>query len=621
MDFKEFLFPFDEVRKYQEDLILLINSCIEEKRHLVVNAPTGLGKTVSALGPALKHALEKNLTVIFVTPRHTQHKIAIDTVNAIREKFNIKIGAVDLIGKRWLCPVPGIENLYSRQFYEFCNSQKEEEKCIFYKNTRKPDAKLTPEAQAAAGELGMKAHHAQEVCELCNKKNLCAYEVSCALASKANVIVADYHHIFNEHIRNMFLKKAGKELKDCIIIIDEGHNVPDRVRELMSGVLSTYMLKSAEKEAKEKKFNETANLILGIKKALDDVSEDVEGEDEVEKVIFKKLVEKYTNSEYSQLIGDLAFIADEVKEEKKQSSIGGIAKFLEAWQNSDDSYARFVRKTENRVELFYKCLDPSIVTSGIIEESFCTIIMSGTLEPAQMYKDLLGFPENTVSASLKSPFKKENQLNLIVPKTTTKFTERSEGQIAEIAKICREVSELIPGNCAIFFPSYELRDKTSAYLMSKVKKTIFIEAQGMKKAERDEFLEKFKSYKDSGAVLLGVVSGSFGEGIDLPGDMLNGVVIVGVPLKKPDFETKKLIAYYDGKFGKGWDYGYSMPAMTKAIQGAGRCIRSETDKGVIVFLDKRFTMDIYYNVFPKHWDIKVTELYSKWIKDFFSTKK
>ncbi|MBW3017301.1 DEAD/DEAH box helicase family protein, partial [Candidatus Woesearchaeota archaeon] len=229
MDFKDYLFPFNEVRKFQEDLIMLINANLNEKKHLVVNAPTGLGKTVSALGPALKHAIENNLTVFFITPRHSQHKIAIETLNLIKQKFNLKFNAVDMIGKKWLCSVENADQMYPRQFYEFCNSQRDEEKCAYFKKTRKKDNKLTPEAEVVLDELKQKAFHTQELCTICKKKELCSYEVSCALAQKANVIVADYHHLLNTHIRELFLKRTNKDLSDCIIIIDEGHNVPDRV--------------------------------------------------------------------------------------------------------------------------------------------------------------------------------------------------------------------------------------------------------------------------------------------------------------------------------------------------------------------------------------------------------
>ena len=137
------------------------------------------------------------------------------------------------------------------------------------------------------------------------------------------------------------------------------------------------------------------------------------------------------------------------------------------------------------------------------------------------------------------------------------------------------------------------------------------------KEERDEVIEKFKSYKDKGGVLLGVSGGSFSEGIDLIGDYLKGVIIVGLPLARPDVETKELIKYYDEKFSKGWDYGYILPGMTKAIQASGRCIRSETDKGVIIFLDERYVWDMYNKCFPRDWDIKVSKLPVERIKRFF----
>ena len=143
----------------------------------------------------------------------------------------------------------------------------------------------------------------------------------------------------------------------------------------------------------------------------------------------------------------------------------------------------------------------------------------------------------------------------------------------------------------------------------------------MTKNEKQEMLEKYKEYADTGAVLLGAVSGSFSEGIDLPGDFLKCVIVIGIPLSVPDLETNKLIEYYDEKFKKGWDYGYSLPAMSRCLQGAGRCIRTETDKGVIIFLDRRFTWGNYHKVFPKDMNLKITQLYIDRIKEFFDISK
>ena len=131
-------------------------------------------------------------------------------------------------------------------------------------------------------------------------------------------------------------------------------------------------------------------------------------------------------------------------------------------------------------------------------------------------------------------------------------------------------------------------------------------------------LERFKSYKDEGAALLGAATGSFGEGIDLMGDYLKAVIVVGLPLEKPNLETGALIDYYDRKFGKGWDYGYVLPAITRTLQNAGRCIRSETDKGVIIFLDERYAWPRYYKCFPKEMDVSISQHYPEKIRQFFS---
>jgi len=207
---------------------------------------------------------------------------------------------------------------------------------------------------------------------------------------------------------------------------------------------------------------------------------------------------------------------------------------------------------------------------------------------------------------------------MVIPQTTTKFTNRSVAQFKEIARVCAEIANLVPGNSALFFPSYILRDEINQYFTSLCTKTTFLEMPRMNKKEKHEFLERFKSYKDSGAVLLGVASGSFGEGVDLPGDFLKAVVVVGLPLQPPDLETKELIKYYDTKFKKGWDYGYILPAITKALQNAGRCIRDETDRGIMIFLDERYAWNSYLKCFPIDWDVKITRMYKELIKRFFS---
>jgi DNA excision repair protein ERCC-2 len=243
-------------------------------------------------------------------------------------------------------------------------------------------------------------------------------------------------------------------------------------------------------------------------------------------------------------------------------------------------------------------------------------MMSGTLTPMEMYKDILGF-EKAELVEFGSPFPKENRLNMILPITTTKFSERNEAQFKKIAEICAELSNIIPGNIILFFPSYYIRDRVNRHFINLCRKSTFTEQPNLSKDDKKELLEKFKGFRKSGAVLLAAVSGSFGEGIDLPGDYLNAVVVVGLPLSVPDLETKALIRYYDELFSKGWDYGYVFPAMNKVMQNAGRVIRSETDRGAVILLDERYSWHQYNRCFPKEWGLVSTVLYKKMLEDFF----
>ncbi len=621
---EKFLFPHARMRNIQKDLIEEVHRSLLEKQNLIIHAPTGLGKTAAAISPALKYALENKKKIFFLTSRHTQHTIAIETLKEIKSKYGTDFIAVDMIGKKWMCTIPGIDLMRTTEFYDYCEKQRDEGKCEHYNKT-KSGGKMTPEAKLALETLRRENPcHTERFTDLCGKDNLCAYELAATLAKEASVIVADYYYIYHPKIRDAFFKRAQIELSDCIVIVDEGHNLPDRIRNLMTSQLSNYNIKRAVNEAK--KLNDE-QLILKLVKLQDILNEFSQGmrdgeEREITKDMFIKKVEEIEDgSEYDDIQSDIEFASTLVREKEKQASLGVIADFLQSWKGEDTGYARIISqkttKRESLVALSYRCLDPSLVSKYVIESCHSTLIMSGTLTPTEMYRDILGFPVNTIEKKYPSPFPPENRLAMIIPETTTKFSMRNPEQYKRIAEICAEITNLVPGNSAIFFPSYFVRDEVYKSFYGLSKKTSFVEQAEMSKEEKTDFLDRFKKYKDTGAVLLGAMTGSYGEGIDLPGDLLVCVVVVGLPLQQPSLETKELIKYYDTKFGKGWDYGYVGPAFSKCLQSAGRCIRSETDRGVIVFLDERYTWSNYFKHFPLDINIKTTKLYADRIREFF----
>ncbi|MFH1849831.1 MAG: ATP-dependent DNA helicase [archaeon] len=614
------LFPHSRVRKIQDKLITEVYGCLTKGKNLIVHAPTGLGKTAATLAPALSVALEKKLTVFFLTSRQTQHVIAVDTLRKIQKRHGVKFSAVDIIGKKWMCPAPGTDMLYSSEFSEYCKSQRENDRCEFFRTTRE-GSKLSVEAAKTLDELkAIPPQHSEQLMEICREKGLCAYEMATVLARHAAVVVADYYYIFSQAIRDGFFSRTGKELEKSIIIIDEGHNLASRARDLLTQKISSLTIRRAIKEAKKYGLSDVVLLLSQIQDVLNQLSRDIEiGEKLVSSQEFAAGIGRIRD--YDEVISELEFAADSVREAQKRSVIGGISLFLESWRGDDTGFARIISvqgRDEPIVSLSYRCLDPSIVTRPVFENCHSSIIMSGTLLPTEMYKNILGFPEDTGSAEYQSPFPKKNKLSLVIPKTTTRFTSRSEAQYRDIAGVCADIANAVPGNVALFFPSYGLRDSVGRYFSRLCLKTTFNESQRASKEDKMELLSRFSGYRASGAVLMGATSGSFGEGIDLPGDLLKAVVIVGLPLQPPDLETKQLMKYYEERFGKGWDYGYILPAISKCFQNAGRCIRSEKDRGVVVFLDERYATRAYLRCFPRDETLIITTAYKDEIHAFFN---
>lgn len=578
-------FPFQKKRESQDELIQKVEDCIKNRKNLLIHAPTGIGKTIGVLYPAVKLASKLGLNVFFLTPRHSQHIIALET---LKKMGNIK--AVDIIGKKWFCNYL-YDDLDSRDFQELCNYLKKEEKCEFYNNTYKK-GELTLEAKDKIKELEKKIYSSEEIKKRC--KNFCAYEIACQLAKRSNVIIADYFHLFNPFVSETFLAKINKNLENSIVIVDEGHQLPNRARDLISSKLSTFVLNTAIKEANGMQKNVSQD-IDNLRIRIEEIARDRLNYNN-EAYIEKEEIVSILNSLGSEFLDELQEVSDLIREEgKERCSCSGLLKFIENWMDSDENFVRIIKKKDTKygkqIEIKLKALLPAAITSDIINNSYSTILMSATLQPLEMYANLLGV-KNYETIFFKSVFPPENRLNLVAPIATTKFSKRGEAQYKNYAEIIKKIFDSINGNTAVFFPSYYFLNQVSNFLDGSL--NIFKEVQELTKEQKTNLLKQFISSERG--LLLGVQSGSFDQGIDFPNNSLKGIIIAGVALAAPDLETKSLVACYNKNYGKGMEYGYIYPAVQKAIQASGRAIRSENDKAVVVYLDERFLWRSYRQV-------------------------
>ena len=601
-------FPFESYRKGQDSFIKVVGTALKHKKDVLANVPTGVGKTVATLAPALKYALANNKQVIFLTSKHTHHKIAIDTLREIKNKHTIDFQVADFIGKRWMCPRNDISNLNSREFREFCKYVIDNKECDFYNNYYSKERIFTN--KLLIDELKGSILHVEELVDKCRNAEVCSFEAAADLAKRARVVIVDYFHVLNPGTRERFFKKIKKDVENCIFIWDEAHNLPSRARSLMSEVLTTFSLDSAIRELS--KFNpDLEGEVVKISDALMRLSSKL-GVDKNEVLV--------SQSDFidvdQEIIEKLFRTAEKVVEVERRSFLHSLAHFLDLWKEEDPRFSRILRRSFTArgkpvLSLFYNCLDSSIVLKPIIEEAHSNIFMSGTLYPLEMYEEIFGL-DCPLKVEYDNPFPKENRLDLVIPAISTKFDKRNSAMYERISDSLNELCGIIKGNKIFFFPSYDLISKVKVGLTGK---NILFEEQNMDKSSRELILRRFVSLKDEGATLIAVSSGSFGESIDLLGDKLKAVIIVGVPFARNDLESKELIRYYDEKFGKGMEYGYLIPAFTSVLQNAGRCIRSETDKGLIVYLDERYAWSNYRKHFPKSVNLQGARSYDD-VKEF-----
>ncbi len=585
--------PFPRVRSGQAEFLADARAAVAQGRHLLAHAPTGIGKTAVALVAALEEALARGHVVLFLTSRQSQHRIAIETLKRLEAK-GARFSAVDVIAKQSMCLQEAAPS-FGRAFHEFCDLKVRTRSCSFF--TRNDEVVVRAVLQRTL--------HVQELIQASAACRVCPHRVAMDAAAQAHVVVCDYNYVFSD-ILPWTLERLGRPLEDLVLVVDEAHNLPDRIRSHLTGDLTLHDVVRASREARELD-PEAAHQLAGVAKAFERFLLGLRSERVAQKEEFVQVVDEGLRHGlggtvgYGDLVEMVEHAAEEALRRGRATSLPDLADFLRKWRDVDEGILRLVVPGEEG-KVAFRLMDPSVLSKAVFERVHASILMSGTLYPAEMYADLLGVPpDRRVLRTYVSPFPRENRLLLIHPHATTQYARRDAGMYELIAREILSVAAA-PGNVAAFFPSYEfLAEVTGRIRHARVRKKLLVEHPTWDKARRDGALEALRlAREDGGALLLGVQGGSLSEGVDYEGNLLSAVVIVGLPLSPPNVEVEALKDYYARKFGpsKGLDYAYIFPAVNKVLQAAGRPIRSERDRAAIVLLEGRLLAPRYARCLP-----------------------
>jgi len=608
------LFPFSKIRKGQREFLNDARQAIREGKHLLAHAPTGIGKTAVALTASLEYSLEKGLLVFFLTSKQSQHRIAIETLQRMKDQGG-EIAAIDIISKQAMCPLPEVLKLH-RAFQEFCNLKVKTKSCSYNNRSSEGIAKIVRE----------RIMHVQDLMELCRIYGTCPHKTALEAARKGDIIVCDYNYLFSD-ISERVLGRIDRELEDLIIVVDEAHNLPDRIRSNLSSDLSLMDLKIGAKEAKEV-HPEVSNFLLRLSRNLKELFQGLKGERRIDGKVLVEAVESSlmggsaSFSSYEDSIEAITEAGEKLVKGGRNTILLDIASFLRNWKAYEEAIARVIMNKEE-AKISYKLLDPSIISKEVFDSVHSSILMSGTLYPGEVYADLLGIGEDRrLVRSYQSPFPRENRLILVTPKLTTLYHERDTRMFQGFANQISDISKEIDGNLAVFFPSYELLDKVAERLrLLPLAKKILVEKQELSKKRKDALVDELRELRErGGGILLGVQGGSLSEGVDYEDNLLQGVVIAGIPFSPPSIEVQALKEYYINKFGpeKGYEYAYVYPATNKILQAAGRCIRSEKDRAAIILMDRRLLDKRYGKFFPEDFSYSGCEDLDHEVRRFFT---
>ena len=574
-------FPF-AYRKGQRKMVSGIYHAISKKEQIFIQAPTGVGKTMSAVFPAVR-AIGQGMaeTVFYLTARTITRTVAQDAFEILRDR-GLLFKVITITAKEKLC---------------FCDKPEcDPEKCPYAKGhyDRINDAVYELWTTEQSFDRETLLRHAQ-------KWQVCPFEMSLDLAIWMDGVICDYNYVFDP---NVCLKRFfGENVSgNYLFLIDEAHNLVDRGREMYSASICLNDVIETRKFVKP--YSQKLWKKLGkVKKQMEELRQNC-GEWKVEEnagVLPISLLS--VQGELDQFL----------EESPAQEVVDGILDFyfevrdfLNISELVDDNYVVYTAFDENgRFYMKLFCVNPAENLQKCLDKGNSTVFFSATLLPLQYYRKMLSTRSENFGMYVESPFEQKMRCLMICRDVSSKYTRRGYEEYRKIAEYIARMSWQKKGNYMVFFPSYRLMEDVyqvyqDEFSVSWVR--CISQHASMTELEREEFLEEFTEETEETLVGFCVMGGIFSEGIDLIGDRLIGAAVVGTGLPQVNCEREILKGYYDEKGEQGFDYAYRYPGMNKVLQAAGRVIRTKEDTGAILLMDERFLNRDYRNLFPREWN-------------------
>lgn len=598
---KQTQFPFAQYRKGQREFAVLVYKSIVERKKLFAQIPTGTGKTISTLFPSIKSLGEGKISKIFyLTAKTSTRFIAEETIDKL-VRVGLRLKTTTITAKEKLC---FMEKTNCNPIYcEYAKGHYDRVNEALYKAINTEDI------------------FTRDIIEKYSREyKVCPFEFTLDLTLFSDCIICDYNYAFDPKV---YLKRhfENKDSSELAILVDESHNLPERAREMFSAELYKSPILSLQKQIQRKSRKLSSALgklnkfMVGLKKLCDTDSYFVDNsfpqDINVLLQIFIREAEEY-------------LLSDEVGEEQEEllQFYFDSLNFIKISEFYDERYVTYIENTSKDTKIKLFCLDPSHLLSQALKRAGTAIFFSATLIPMEYFQKVLGGGEDDKYIRLNSPFDTNNRVFLIADRVSTKYKYR-ENSYDKIAEYIGTVVRGKIGNYIAFFPSYQYMNEIyKRYIEIYPNDNAIIQTSNMSEQEKIDFLEKFKDTTNNKILGFCVLGGTYAEGIDLTEERLIGTIIVGVGLPQICLERNIIKDYFQGRNGKGYEYSYVYPGFIKILQGVGRLIRTENDKGVILLIDERYSEFSYRKLFPKEWYpnviVRNKNEISKTIKEFWN---